>query len=465
MLGPAQYINPDYVQPLPTSSTTQPTTLNNNKNDLLSLYRNSFYNHFHPTKLPEDYFNPMYPPFSKISPSAAAVSATASPTSTFKSQQEMLQAALAYSYSPWLLAGQSPFLPMSPFDPFLLSAAALSAQQQQQQHKHLLMQHLQQQQHLGALTGQKNFDYSNDEAAVNLSPSHSTPSPKINNKSNHSQKSSPNNNKNEQNTANNHNNTINSTKKRPVSPASSSNHGKRSPTGSLNKPFPCNWLQPGSDFCGRRFESYEELLEHLKTHVAETTPSIPTNVDSFKNDLATLPLLKSSHAPTATSSPPYEDSKLFPPHLFPFLFSSTHQSNPYSSFVGAGLYLQQQQQFQQQQLHQQLQQQHQQHSPRSSSSPSSHHSPTNRFHPYKPSAALASSSSSSSSASSSSSSSSASSSSLSSSSIPSSLFQSLMPTLMPLNTITPPSLMTSSSYGGVPFPPMVLPQRCNETAS
>merc|ERR1719186_1810714 len=51
-----------------------------------------------------------------------------------------------------------------------------------------------------------------------------------------------------------------------------------------SSPYMCSWMQ-GRDFCGRRFNSSEELMSHLRTHTAsmrleDFPPSLPPSTTS-----------------------------------------------------------------------------------------------------------------------------------------------------------------------------------------
>ena len=71
--------------------------------------------------------------------------------------------------------------------------------------------------------------------------------------------------------------------------------------------FVCNWVDPRSGTCGKRFSSAEELSNHLKTHVSATPTSAGT--DYFSNSLekfATSPYAAAylSHAAALAAATP-----------------------------------------------------------------------------------------------------------------------------------------------------------------
>jgi len=63
--------------------------------------------------------------------------------------------------------------------------------------------------------------------------------------------------------------------------------GSRNSAPSLDSsPFVCNWVNPGSGTCGKRFISAEELSNHLKTHVSSTPNN--SGLNYFMNSLKKL---------------------------------------------------------------------------------------------------------------------------------------------------------------------------------
>jgi len=62
------------------------------------------------------------------------------------------------------------------------------------------------------------------------------------------------------------------------------------PTVGGASPFVCNWMN-GSDFCGRRFSTSDDLMSHLRSHTAAAAggaPSAPASLPSPADTLAAL---------------------------------------------------------------------------------------------------------------------------------------------------------------------------------
>lgn len=51
------------------------------------------------------------------------------------------------------------------------------------------------------------------------------------------------------------------------------------PGGSASRPYVCNWIV-GESYCGKRFGSSEELLQHLRTHPSTAGPSVENSSSS-----------------------------------------------------------------------------------------------------------------------------------------------------------------------------------------
>ena len=110
----------------------------------------------------------------------------------------------------------------------------------------------------------------------------------------------------------------------PVPPVTSSSSSTLPTVGGASQ-FMCSWMQ-GRDFCGRRFNSSEELMSHLRTHTAnmgDTAPPVSAAAGSPSSALALLQAQaaqlrsQSSPAPASTVSPPSLSSP--DPRLHPYL--------------------------------------------------------------------------------------------------------------------------------------------------
>ena len=126
-----------------------------------------------------------------------------------------------------------------------------------------------------------------------------------------------------------------------------------------SSPYMCSWMQ-GRDFCGRRFNSSEELMAHLRSHTTAMGPTSSSTQEQFSAAATTLTttIANSSHSPpvsssalamlqaqaqamraaspsssTSSGSPPalsdpryHPYSRLPPPHLSPAFLSSLYAS-------------------------------------------------------------------------------------------------------------------------------------------
>lgn len=89
-------------------------------------------------------------------------------------------------------------------------------------------------------------------------------------------------------------------------------------------PYVCNWIAGDAAYCGKRFSTSEELLQHLRTHTSLAAVSESSAVLSMLNPAqlpATHPLLHRTY-PTPPLSPlataryhPYSKPSLLPPSL------------------------------------------------------------------------------------------------------------------------------------------------------
>ena len=99
--------------------------------------------------------------------------------------------------------------------------------------------------------------------------------------------------------------------------------------------FMCSWMQ-GRDYCGRRFNSSEELMSHLRTHTAnmgDTAPASSSSPAPPPGHSSALDLLRAQAAqlrgpvspPPSSLSPPSLDPRLHP-YLRPGLPQAPHPS-------------------------------------------------------------------------------------------------------------------------------------------
>lgn len=103
---------------------------------------------------------------------------------------------------------------------------------------------------------------------------------------------------------------------------------------SLGRPYVCNWIA-GDAYCGKRFVTSEELLQHLRTHTSTSDPTT-TSAASLLNHSALLSsaALHRSGYPSAPLSP--LSAARYHPYAKPGLPSSLTAS-PYSAFNPASL--------------------------------------------------------------------------------------------------------------------------------
>lgn len=113
-------------------------------------------------------------------------------------------------------------------------------------------------------------------------------------------------------------------------------------------PFACNWIGGDATYCGKRFTTSDDLLQHLRTHTASmplealnpATAGLPPNHPLFQRTYPTPPLSPLS----SNRYHPYGKSTLLPPSLQPPLsgFPIPHPSlaqyypfNMYGSRLGS----------------------------------------------------------------------------------------------------------------------------------
>uniref|UniRef100_A0A1B0CTT5 C2H2-type domain-containing protein n=1 Tax=Lutzomyia longipalpis TaxID=7200 RepID=A0A1B0CTT5_LUTLO len=87
-------------------------------------------------------------------------------------------------------------------------------------------------------------------------------------------------------------------------------------------PFVCNWIASDASYCGKRFGTSDELLQHLRTHTSNMSESMLTTAAATGLP-PTHPLLQRTY-PTPPLSPlstaryhPYSKASLLPPTLPP----------------------------------------------------------------------------------------------------------------------------------------------------
>lgn len=109
-------------------------------------------------------------------------------------------------------------------------------------------------------------------------------------------------------------------------------------------PYICNWIAGDAQYCGKRFSTSEELLQHLRTHtsVAVSEASSALSMLSSTGLPPTHPLLLHRTYPTPPLSPlataryhPYSKPSLLPPSLS----SSSIPGFPLGSHAGLPPYL------------------------------------------------------------------------------------------------------------------------------
>ncbi|XP_066138276.1 zinc finger protein Noc [Euwallacea fornicatus] len=104
---------------------------------------------------------------------------------------------------------------------------------------------------------------------------------------------------------------------------------------SLGRPYVCNWIA-GDAYCGKRFVTSEELLQHLRTHTSASADAATSSAASLLNHSALLSsaALHRSGYPSAPLSP--LSAARYHPYAKPGLPASLAAS-PYSAFNPASL--------------------------------------------------------------------------------------------------------------------------------
>ncbi|KAK3103039.1 hypothetical protein FSP39_015948 [Pinctada imbricata] len=99
-------------------------------------------------------------------------------------------------------------------------------------------------------------------------------------------------------------------------------------------PFVCNWVSAGNEYCGKRFTSSEELLQHLRTHTAASDTAA---LSAFSGLSGLSPALHPGHLPTPGGLSPNSLRRTYPTSLSPvggLLGASRY--HPYKSSVMSG---------------------------------------------------------------------------------------------------------------------------------
>merc|ERR1719266_3078359 len=60
-------------------------------------------------------------------------------------------------------------------------------------------------------------------------------------------------------------------------------------------PYVCNWMSNG-EFCGRRFNSSEDLMGHLRTHTSTSSSALSTTTSTSTATASTLAALQAAQA-------------------------------------------------------------------------------------------------------------------------------------------------------------------------
>lgn len=145
----------------------------------------------------------------------------------------------------------------------------------------------------------------------------------------------------------------------PPPPTTSAPTSSSSPASLGTSPYLCSWMQ-GRDFCGRRFNSSEELMSHLRSHTANMgegggqaggapqTPALAllqaqaAQMRSHQQQQVSPPNTSSPTPPSSSPSlslPPHlqlpTSSPSLPPHLLPP--SSVAGSSPSSRYLEAAV--------------------------------------------------------------------------------------------------------------------------------
>ncbi|XP_023012663.1 zinc finger protein no ocelli [Leptinotarsa decemlineata] len=97
----------------------------------------------------------------------------------------------------------------------------------------------------------------------------------------------------------------------------------------LGRPYVCNWIA-GDTYCGKRFVTSEELLQHLRTHTNGTDPTVSSAASSLLNhSLFSTASLHRQGYPNAPLSP--LSAARFHPYAKPSI-PTTLSASPFSAF-------------------------------------------------------------------------------------------------------------------------------------
>lgn len=103
----------------------------------------------------------------------------------------------------------------------------------------------------------------------------------------------------------------------------------------LGRPYVCNWIA-GDTYCGKRFVTSDELLQHLRTHTSGSDPAVSSSASAL---LAHHPLFSSAslHRPGYPNPPlsPLSAARYHPYGKPPL--STSLSASPYSAFSPTAL--------------------------------------------------------------------------------------------------------------------------------
>ena len=96
-------------------------------------------------------------------------------------------------------------------------------------------------------------------------------------------------------------------------------------------PFVCNWVSSGQDYCGKRFTTSEDLLQHLRSHTASADSSALAAAYGGLSSLAGF----HGHLPSGLTNPgnlsPNSLRRSYPTSLSPGSMFSSSRYHPYKS--------------------------------------------------------------------------------------------------------------------------------------
>jgi len=102
--------------------------------------------------------------------------------------------------------------------------------------------------------------------------------------------------------------------------------------GQHSSPYVCNWVS-GSDYCGKRFTTSEELFHHLRTHTSAADAHLPPGVAGFPTLSGLTPAaLAAAHASSYPGSlSPTSLRHAYPRSLSPGSLLAASRYHPYKS--------------------------------------------------------------------------------------------------------------------------------------